>query len=797
MAYEAVPEELKSSARWGLSTTGLPTALRESYPAKAPMRVAYAVSGEPFAEALSSTAPSRWMKFKSALKSAEVHGGCLGIFLGPIGDGLDDLIGGDIDLYKCDDSATRDWLLHMISICPGYVETSPSGEGYRFLVRGSIAASRKSRVVEVYDRSRFLRMTGVDARGSLDGDAATWLSQMMAYLGPQTEARPSEQFRGEFVAAVDARRRFGEILEQLPQHERENIRRIDQHGAGDSDDAMVIVTALLRVEADAGVVFTILCAIKSIQRHYRQKHGSDWPRHVERKFRADWYPKGLVHARRAVAEQERLNSVLPLIDKLVECSKAKKLAADASIVAAAKGQWETMDHAPEDDVYAPQREFPVPILNEMVEAIGKTTLDTEYSLAEASTLSIAALLVSRRVATPTDCLCAIQQIVLGNSSSGKEVLSSGLDAILKFFPEEAKARYGPFNVRSTIALHQQLELRKVVMIVQDEIQDVLPHWFSQSGSWSGMTTLFKNSYSKNRVNGYIPAEIYSLNNREAKPIAGIDHPALNLVGCAQPAEYAAAFSKFTTTDGFVGRPIHRRATKDYRWDELDRPEAIPPHIAEKCLEIYHWAFSSQLPANDATLWYARSTFTPAAAKMDRELNARTRALKRDEHNQTYQFWRSVRQNTLKVATVLATWRNHNEILITAKDYGWAQAYVEQGADLLCDMYMDGTFSGVTDSSLGRVLAKWIVAYLGGSGGTALTQKLRADKIFNKGVLGRPPVGISRVQGVPEGIAFKRAIDHLKGREAIEELARDGQKPRYTLGSMWNEYCSENGIERFR
>lgn len=112
----------------------------------------------------SSTDPATWSDYGTALAALPRKG-----FNGrPQYDGLGFVLSADdpftgIDLDHCiEDGKLTEWAQHVVNTLASYTETSPSGDGLRIFVRGKLpgGGGRKNGQIEIYDRARFLTITG-------------------------------------------------------------------------------------------------------------------------------------------------------------------------------------------------------------------------------------------------------------------------------------------------------------------------------------------------------------------------------------------------------------------------------------------------------------------------------------------------------------------------------------------------------------------------------------------------------------------------------------------------------------
>lgn len=111
-----------------------------------------------------STDPETWHSFEEAMAAAEQRGSGVGYVL----SAEDDLVG--IDLDHCRDAVSGvvdDWARDIVREIASYTEVSPSGTGLRIFVRGKLPPEgRKRGNIEMYDRERYLTVTGRHVAGA-------------------------------------------------------------------------------------------------------------------------------------------------------------------------------------------------------------------------------------------------------------------------------------------------------------------------------------------------------------------------------------------------------------------------------------------------------------------------------------------------------------------------------------------------------------------------------------------------------------------------------------------------------
>lgn len=140
MRYERVPDELKAQHQWVCASEG----------SKCPMQANVR-------QAASSTNPSTWSDFQTAVESVEAGNyDFIGYVFADTG-----IVGIDID-KGFEDGKMTDLCWDIMSACMSYTEVSKSGRGVHIFVRGSLPfLGRNNRTgVEIYKSGRFFITTG-------------------------------------------------------------------------------------------------------------------------------------------------------------------------------------------------------------------------------------------------------------------------------------------------------------------------------------------------------------------------------------------------------------------------------------------------------------------------------------------------------------------------------------------------------------------------------------------------------------------------------------------------------------
>jgi primase-polymerase (primpol)-like protein len=149
--FDAIPAEIKHIAAW--------VVWRYEFVGDKWTKVPYRADG---AGRASSTDPATWSTFQGAVDRYQ-RGGVDGI--GFVLDPQNEIAG--VDLDHCVTESTAVWAAKIMFQLDSYAELSPSGTGLRILLKGTIPPGRrKTDRIEMYDRARYLTITGHHRSGT-------------------------------------------------------------------------------------------------------------------------------------------------------------------------------------------------------------------------------------------------------------------------------------------------------------------------------------------------------------------------------------------------------------------------------------------------------------------------------------------------------------------------------------------------------------------------------------------------------------------------------------------------------
>lgn len=113
----------------------------------------------------STTDPATWTDFKSVMAALKQRDLNLRSFqfdgIGFVLNADDPFCGVDLD-HCIDNGKLTAWAQHVVTTLNSYTEITPSGTGLRIFVRAKLpgGSGRKNGQIEIYDRARFLTITG-------------------------------------------------------------------------------------------------------------------------------------------------------------------------------------------------------------------------------------------------------------------------------------------------------------------------------------------------------------------------------------------------------------------------------------------------------------------------------------------------------------------------------------------------------------------------------------------------------------------------------------------------------------
>jgi putative DNA primase/helicase len=178
IAFEAIPAELRALDRWVLWRR----IERDGKPTKVPFDPATDRPGD-------ATDPTLWLPFDRAVALAPRYDG-IGLAIGGSG-----YVGVDLD-HCLRDGELEPWALDVVERLASYTEITPSGEGLRVWVRGSLPPGRRRKgSIELYDSGRYFTVTGnrLDWAPAAIAERTAELAALHADLFPAAPERPRRE----------------------------------------------------------------------------------------------------------------------------------------------------------------------------------------------------------------------------------------------------------------------------------------------------------------------------------------------------------------------------------------------------------------------------------------------------------------------------------------------------------------------------------------------------------------------------------------------------------------------------
>lgn len=768
-----LPVELKSLKIWALSAEGQVNRFGAPFSPKAPL---IPISGQDWCRGVIPTKSDSWRTFDEVDAWQDIVGGYPGLM---VSNGF---VGFDFDLEK-GSTEFRAWVeTEVLPRCPGYVERSPSGQGFRAIVTGTIPVSRKTRIIEVYNRDRFLRMTGdvVPCEGAMEGQAwIDWVYGTLPSIAGYEDIEATPVTLACDLSVEQLEQRYIEILDELPPHEKSNIEKIDRGEFDDgSDAARMVCIALLRAEDDPAVVFSMLLANEGIQQHYGNKHGANAAAQLARKFINDWYPKGRVTAQRANDEAEKHAAVIPMIRAMVEAEEYAVIAREQELNALSLERAQM--HREERVEYVPGKfpEFPVPIVREYRDWLRGSVIETEQMLVNAATLSHLATLCARRYATATNSLLNLYTIVLARQGAGKEVLSGGFSNLLTQINQPSFMLPLP---KSDIALHKDAAGSPSGLLILKEFGDRLTEWCKTAHPARMVPSILKDIYGINAGGAFTGAS-YS---DQSKNVAPIQNPAISLLGEGTREQVLNALGNYGHSDGFVGRLLFIESGTQWV-DNLKPHTKMPESLAQAMRDIGSFCIGMpNIPFHPITVGVDDD-----AHELLEHFKAEERKQKRDEDNVYMPFWRAATQNAWKLASIMAVYRSYTQPKVTLDLATWAIAVVRYSISMASGhMDADAAYSSV-DRKAAMALEKMIYNFFSWTKGAPAAQKARAEGYFRLGYLGHKHQAIKdhpKGEQIALEIAFAMLVSDGKidcADDKKERFSKNLSASKYRLGEMW-------------
>ncbi len=307
-----IPDYLKSLPIWALSAPNQVNYFGAPFSPKAPL---FPVEGKDYCRGVKPTDPTEWRSFDEVDAQQDLLGGYPGLM---VSNGF---IGIDFDLEKASPEYVAWFESAVLPQVPNdaHCERSPSGVGYRIIVKGTIPVSRKTTLLEIYNKHRFLRMTGavVERVQSSEFPALEpqvfidWLYAQVQGADAEDIAAAEFDFDTTALPSVEeARLVYEKVLALVHEGDRGAIEKADNGEVQGSDAAYAVCFAFAKArltvapEIDAETAYTCLLALEGIQTYYQNKYGADAPKVLHRKFATQWWPKVLAKAGDKVAHDE-------------------------------------------------------------------------------------------------------------------------------------------------------------------------------------------------------------------------------------------------------------------------------------------------------------------------------------------------------------------------------------------------------------------------------------------------------------------------------------------------------------
>ena len=555
MSYypSGIPQSLKSLKIWALSAPGQTNRHGREFSPKAPM---IPVQGRDWVIGIKPTDETTWRDFDEVDAWQDIVGGYPGLM---VSSGL---IGIDLDLEKASPEYAEWANGPLINSIPSsaHVERSPSGIGLRIIVKGTIPRVRKTKTVEIYDKERFLRMTGnvVERTGS-DMDEQAWLDWFYSTL-PAALADEEEQIAQisfQMLEGDELQEIYEEMLLSLPPHEQANIAKIDRgEGKGGSDDAFELTIAICRYTEDPNLAYNLFLTNEGMMAYYSDKYaGKDGSAELRRKFKL-WFEKALPKAR---AQNLAEKDLIPLGKAIVERLQAGALAEAQADAEAHRANAEKVEEP------SAQRTVDIPPLPDT--PVFQTFLNlyrTNVSVNRGGWDQITALFASATVLSAcykTASAATPAIMVPGDSGSGKENPSKFLTDLLRQ-AQHANLNTPYFDQLSSFSsgegIRDNVSDEKMLVWMQSETGPLM----TSIGQGEPRATSFQE-YMPNAVNGTPIVKNARANVSRDKESTTTYNPRLAVCWCFQPHYLPSFLTPDCIAGGLPGRftffPPQRRA----------------------------------------------------------------------------------------------------------------------------------------------------------------------------------------------------------------------------------------------
>ena len=540
-----IPAYLKALNRWALSAPHQTNFYGREFSEKAPI---LPVHGKDYVRGIKPNDESTWATFDEVDAWQDLVGGYPGIMVAA------PYVGIDFDLEK-GSAEYRHWVeTECLPRCPGYVERSPSGNGYRIIIEGSIPVSRRTKVLEVYSCSRFLRMTGEALPApTMPMDAQAWIDWIYPTGGEPVDA---ESIQVDVIPAEEARAAYEWALENVRFNDRAVIEMADNRTTEGSDACFAVCVALAKADIDPSTAFTILLSLEGVQDYYQERYAQDGGRQLHRKFTEYWWPEANAKAPMALdkdASEDKLAAEMQKADE------------DARVAT----QKAPRPKAPTD--------IPVPdrwLLNEALACYDKSVSRRiqELQWNRISALLFAGLITSACYRTASSACPAM--LVSGASSTGKENPPKFVKSILQ--EAEGGGINQPFfdvgqSISSGEAIRDNVRDDAMMVWLQSEVGPLLAEVGQNTPRGQSMQEYFPDAICGNTI-----AKNFRANVSKDKQAFTTVNPRMSVYWGAQPHWLPAFYTRYTLEGGIAGRLINMPAQ--------ERPRHLAPEYVLPLLQ---------------------------------------------------------------------------------------------------------------------------------------------------------------------------------------------------------------------
>jgi hypothetical protein len=644
MRLDRIPEELRALPQWVCHTeTKVPINPRTGTPA-------------------SVTDPATWVSFAEASRAAEQYAG-----VGFVLTETDPYAFVDLDAKS---GNTAEELRHQQEIyeeLDSYTETSPSGRGLHIIVRAECAAARRRGPIEVYDRARYMTMTGDVYRDAPIQPRQRELDAVMRRLGGGVTADDVP------VVEEGAHLSDDEVLSRMMRAS--NADKVGRLLAGDWENSYSSQS-----EADFALVNHLTWYTRNTAQIVRLFRGSGLG--ARKKAQRDDYVVGMV--RRALSESQ--SQIVSTVDIDIDAIIANLLPPPPKPSPTPKMEPEPVPDYTTHDVMG---DFPGGLVADIAAHFYHSYSRPVKDISIAGALGFMAGLCGRAYNISGTGLNQYI-LVLAKTGVGKDAMEQGISrlrfAVEKDVPSASKFVAPAFASGQAMLRYLSEESSSCVSILGEFGKTMKRMTARNVGQHDQlMLQLYLELFSKSGKGLYLPSRKFS---DKSKDLESVLSPSLSLLAEGTPEGYYSTLDESSISDGFLPRflVIEYTGQRPRRQKTSHAVQAVPAALVERVSDLAHLV----LRMNQQNDVIEVSLDAEAAKELDAfdefaddQINDETAS------DSTRQLWNRAHLKALKLAAILAVGNNMYNPVVSAVQARWAIDLVQRDVRRVLQRFQDG------------------------------------------------------------------------------------------------------------